>query len=118
MLPCYGVVRASWVGLVTTLTAYVEGGGGRGAVWRPGDNTVTQLRLWPASKAVELPALTAWPEKLLCARTGQRALRATHGRGGGGGEASTVREKGARQSTSWRPEHSGAAASKTCSLAP
>lgn len=28
MLPCYGVVRASWVGLVTTLTAYVEGGGG------------------------------------------------------------------------------------------
>ena len=30
MLPCYGVVRASWVGLVTTLTAYVEGGGGEG----------------------------------------------------------------------------------------
>ena len=27
MFPCYGVVRASWVGLVTTLTAYVEGGG-------------------------------------------------------------------------------------------
>ena len=27
MSPCYGVVRASWVGLVTTLTAYVEGGG-------------------------------------------------------------------------------------------
>ena len=50
MLPCYGVVRASWVGLVTTLTAYVEGG--RGAVWRPtpGDNRVTQLRLWPGSK--------------------------------------------------------------------
>ena len=50
MLPCYGVVRASWVGLVTTLTAYVEGGGGRGAVWRPGDNTVTQLRLWRVAR--------------------------------------------------------------------
>ena len=45
MSPCYGVVRASWVGLVTTLTAYVEGGGG--AVWRPtpGDKRVTQPRL-------------------------------------------------------------------------
>ena len=28
----------------------LRGEGGRGAVWRLGDNTVTQLRLWPGSK--------------------------------------------------------------------
>ena len=108
MFPCYGVVRASWVGLVTTLTAYVEGGGATHTMSPHSSDCGQCVKLW---------SCPSWPpgQKSCSAHArGQRALRATHGWGGGEAEW-TVREKGARQSTSWRPEHSRAAASKTWS---